>query len=168
MDKTINISVQNKVAMADGTIYICDNSDFLVEFDFDREWDAYEYKTAGFVHGTDHTDVLFAGNICRVPILTNINNFKIGVFAGDLSTSTPAIVYAKPSILCGMDRFPAPPSPNVYNQILAMLNDLSKTSEEEVRDIVEEILAENPGGGGEISGEVASDEDILELLKDTE
>ena len=35
MDKTINISVQNKVAMADGTIYICDNSDFLVEFDFD-------------------------------------------------------------------------------------------------------------------------------------
>lgn len=165
MDKTINISVQNKVAMADGTIYICGNSDYTVEFDFDREWDAYEYKTARFVHGNTHTDVLFAGNICRVPLLTNINNFKIGVFAGDLSTSTPAIVYAKRSILCGSDCFPMPPSPDVYNQILAILNDLDTTTEEEVRDIVEGYLAEHPGSG---SGEIASDEEILDLLKDTE
>ena len=168
MDKTINISIQNKIAMADGTIYICDNSDFLVEFDFDREWDAYVYKTARFVHGNDHTDVLFAGNTCRVPILTNINNFKIGVFAGDLSTSTPAIVYAKPSILCGMDRFPAPPSPDVYNQILAMLNDIGKTSEEDIIEIIEEYLAENPGAGGGNSAETATDEEVLELLKDAE
>lgn len=33
MDKIINISVQNKNAMADGTIYICGNSDFIVEFE---------------------------------------------------------------------------------------------------------------------------------------
>jgi hypothetical protein len=164
VDKTINITVVNKVAIADGTIYICDNSDFLVEFEFDREWDAYEYKTARFLHGNDHTDVLFGGNICRVPILTDINNFKIGVFAGDLSTSTPAVVYAKKSILSGSG-YPAPPSADVYNQILAILNGIDTPSEEEIVEIIEEYLAEHPSGGG---GEIATDEEVLDLLKDAE
>ena len=165
MDKTINVSVQNKIAMADGTIYICDNSDFLVEFDFDREWDAYEYKTARFLYGSTHTDVLFCGNLCKVPILSNISNFKIGVFAGDLSTSTPATVYAKRSIL-SVGGSPSAPSRDVYNQILAVLNDLDITSEEEIREIIEEYLAEHSGCG--VSGEYATDEEVLSLFKDTE
>lgn len=162
MDKTINVSVQNKIAMADGTIYICGNSDYTVEFDFDREWDAYEYKTARFQYGTSHIDILFAGNQCPVPILSNLYDFKIGVFAGDLSTTTPATVYAKKSILCSGGS-PQAPSMDVYHQILALLNDLDITSEEEIQAMIEESLAEHPG----VAGEVATDEEILALLKDT-
>ena len=163
MDKTINISVQNKIAAADGTVYICGNSDYLVEFSFDREWDAFEHKTARFIHGTTYTDQVFSGNLCPVPVLYNVTSFRIGVFAGNLSTSTPATVYAKKSILCG-NGIPADPSISVYSQIMALLNDLNETSLEEVQAMVEEYLAEHPAGG---TGEVASDEDILELLTDT-
>ena len=163
MDKTINVSVLNKIAAADGTVYICGNSDYLVEFDFDREWDAFEHKTARFIHGTTYTDQVFSGNLCPVPVLYNVTSFRIGVFAGDLSTSTPATVYAKKSILCG-NGIPADPSISVYTQIMALLNDLNETSLEEVQAMVEEYLAEHPAGG---TGEVASDEDILELLTDT-
>ena len=163
MDKTINVSVLNKIAAADGTVYICGNSDYLVEFDFDREWDAFEHKTARFIYGTSYTDQVFSGNLCPVPVLYNVTSFRIGVFAGDLSTSTPATVYAKKSILCG-NGIPADPSISVYSQIMALLNDLNETSLEEVQAMVEEYLAEHPAGG---TGEVASDEDILELLTDT-
>ena len=163
MDKTINVSVLNKIAAADGTVYICGNSDYLVEFDFDREWDAFEHKTARFIYGTSYTDQVFSGNLCPVPVLYNVTSFRIGVFAGDLSTSTPATVYAKKSILCGSG-IPADPSISVYSQIMALLNDLNETSLEEVQAMVEEYLAEHPAGG---TGEVASDEDILELLTDT-
>ena len=163
MDKTINVSVLNKIAAADGTVYICGNSDYLVEFDFDREWDAFEHKTARFIHGTTYTDQVFSGNLCPVPVLYNVTSFRIGVFAGNLSTSTPATVYAKKSILCG-NGIPADPSISVYSQIMALLNDLNETSLEEVQAMVEEYLAEHPAGG---TGEVASDEDILELLTDT-
>lgn len=164
MDKTINVTVLNKTAMADGTTYICGNSDFTVEFEFDREWDAYEFKTARFIYGNSHIDLLFSGNTCRVPVLSNINNFKIGVFAGALSTSTPAIVYAKKSILCGSGS-PKDPSQDVYNQILELLNGLDITSEEEIKTMIEEYLADHPSG--EISGECATDEEVLALLKDT-
>ena len=163
MDKTINISVHNKMAAADGTIYICGNSDYLVEFDFDREWDAFEYKTARFIYGTTYTDQVFQGNFCPVPVFYNLTSFRVGVFAGDLSTTTPATVYAKKSILCGSG-VPADPSINVYNQIMTLINDLSVTSAEEVRDMIEAYLAEHPASG---SGEVASSEEVLELLKDT-
>lgn len=163
VDKTINISVQNKIAMADGTIYICGNSDFIVEFDFDREWDGISYKTARFQYNNTHMDIVFAGNSCPVPVLSNINSFKIGVFVGNLQTSTSALVYAKKSILCE-DGIPAAPSRDVYNQILALLNDLDEPNKEEIESIVEEYLAEHPGS---VSGEFATNEEILALLKDT-
>ncbi len=163
MDKTINVSVQNKIAAADGTIYICGNSDYLVEFDFDREWDAYEHKTARFIHGTTYTDQVFSGNLCPVPVLYNITSFRLGVFAGDLSTTTPASVYAKKSILCDSG-IPADPPISVYSQIMTLLNDLNAASTEEVRAIVDEYMAEHPASG---SGETASDEEVLELLMDT-
>lgn len=161
MDKTINISILNKIAAADGTVYICGNSDYEIEFEFDREWDAFEYKTARFLHGTNHTDVVFQGSICPVPVFHNITNFKVGVFTGDICTTTPATVYAKKSILCGIG-VPADPTIAVYTQIIALLNDLNETSADEIRAIIEDYMEEHPA-----SGAVASDEEVLELLKDT-
>ena len=163
MDKNINISIHNKIAAADGTVYICGNSDYVAEFEFDREWDAFEYKTARFIHGTTYTDVVFQGSLCPVPVLYNLTSFRVGVFAGDLSTTTPATVYAKKSILCGSG-VPADPTIHVYSQIMALLNDLNETSADEIRAIIDEYMAEHPASG---SGETASDEEVKELLTDT-
>ena len=163
MDKNINISIHNKIAAADGTVYICGNSDYIAEFEFDREWDAFEYKTARFIHGTTYTDVVFQGSLCPVPVLYNLTSFRVGVFAGDLSTTTPATVYAKKSILCGSG-VPADPTIHVYSQIMALLNDLNETSAEKIRAIIEEYMAEHPASG---PGETASDEEVKELLTDT-
>ena len=145
LDKIINVAVLNKIAMADGTVYICGNSDFEVEFEFDREWDGIGYKTARFIYAKTFIDVLFNGTRCPVPVISNVTSFKIGVFAGNLSTTTPAQVFAKKSILCS-GGLPATPTADIYNQILDKLNDLDEASPEEIAAAVEEYMEQNPMG----------------------
>lgn len=113
----INISVENKIAEADGTLYVCDNSDFVAKFAFDAEWEAYENKTARFCYNNSYVDVVFTGNECPVPIISGTYFFNIGVYAGNLRTTTPARVPCKKSILCDTG-FPADPPNDVYNQIM--------------------------------------------------
>lgn len=123
----INVSVKNKIAVqTDWTRYICGNSDFTVVFDFDPEWQQFQTKTARFRYNGKHTDVIFTGNECQVPVITDTNDFEIGVFAGDLHTSTPAVVLCEKSILCG-DGAPADPAPDIYAQIMEKLNNLDET-----------------------------------------
>lgn len=121
----INITVENKIAIkADETEYICGNSDFVVNFNFDSEWEAYETKTARFSYNGSYIDVVFSGSQCTVPIIKNTYCFFVGVYAGNLHTTTPARVPCKLSILCGSDA-PSVPSDNVYNQIMDKLNSIS-------------------------------------------
>lgn len=128
-EKRINITVRDRIAKADRTVYICGNSDFTIKFDFDAEWQEYATKTARF-HSDDGTyiDVVFDGDVCTVPVLSNIYNFKVGVFAGNLRTTTPALVSAKKSILCGSG-VPAAPPDDVYSQIMELLNSAFKRIE---------------------------------------
>ncbi len=121
MKKTINLMVRDKVAVADNTLYICGNSDFSLEIDFDAEWNEFPTKTARFVYGGEYQDVVFQGNVCPVPVLSNVHRFYVGVFAGNLRTTTPAYVSAQRSILCGSGA-PAAPPDDVYNQIMELLN----------------------------------------------
>lgn len=118
----INIAVRKKIAKnVDETKYICGNSDFLIDFDFDAEWDAYGAKTARFIYGGKYQDVVFQGTKCGVPVISNTNTILCGVFAGDLHTTTPALIQAQKSILCGAGS-PADPPEDVYNQIMELLN----------------------------------------------
>jgi len=122
MKRTINVVIRDKIAAAsDQVIYVCGNSDFIINFDFDEEWNEFTAKTARFIHNGGFTDVVFEGNQCAVPIISNTHNIKIGVYAGDLRTTTPAYISAKKSILCG-GGFPASPVDDVYNQIMDMIN----------------------------------------------
>ena len=41
----INIKVKDKIAAGDGTLIVCGNSDYTVNFELDAEWDAYDKKT---------------------------------------------------------------------------------------------------------------------------
>ncbi len=144
MPRVINITVRDKLAVvADRTVYVCGNSDYTVHFDFDAEWDAYKTKTARFIFGSKYKDVVFDGNECPVPIISNAYGLNVGVFAGDLHTSTPAYVETERSILCGAGS-PADPDPDVYAQIMEKLNMIS----DDIGAAVEEYLEENPIEGG--------------------
>lgn len=124
MNKVIEISVQNRVAWQTNKVeYICNNKDFAINFTFDSEWEAVQNKTARFIHGGEHTDVMFTGNQCTVPYISDVTKMTVGVYAGDLQTTTPATVYCKKSILCG-GGLPADPTPDVYVQLMEKLNNM--------------------------------------------
>ena len=115
------ITVREKLASYTGNIpYICGNSDYLVRFDFDNEWDAYPQKTARFVWGSDYTDVMFEGNDCPFPLIESAMTVVVGVFAGNLKTTTGASVSACYSIR-SKHGSPAAPKPNVYDRIMETL-----------------------------------------------
>lgn len=120
----IDISVQNRVAwQTNSTDYICGNSDFVIGFIFDKEWNEFETKTARFIHGGEHTDIVFTGTECEVPKILNVKRMEVGVFAGDLYTTTPAIVSCRRSILCESG-VPADPTPDVYTQLMEKLENV--------------------------------------------
>lgn len=123
MDKTIQITVRNKIAVKTcETVYICGNSDFAVHFSFDDEWAAHTLKTARFIlNDGSFVDQPFSGDTCPVPILKNTFSFNLGVYAGNLSTTTPAYCPAKKSILCPGGT-PKDPEPDVYNEIIDLIN----------------------------------------------
>ena len=122
---TINIKVKDKIAKQVGNErYVCGNSDFTVEFEFDSEWDAYPTKTARFRYNGVYQKKVFTGNSCPVPVIFNAGAIAIGVYAGDLRTTTAAIVEARHSILDG-DSIHEDPPEDLYNQLLEELSKIA-------------------------------------------
>lgn len=117
----INIMVRRKKAADPVARIVCGNSDYKIAFNFDEEWAAHDEKTARFIWDGQYADVVFAGNVCDVPVITNTTMVAVGVYAGDLRTTTPALIHCDKSILCG-DGLPADPTPDVYAQIMELLN----------------------------------------------
>lgn len=98
----LHIDVANKVATCrkrDGNI-VCGNSDYQIKFSFDSEWNAYPKKTARFIRGGQFDDVEFTGDTCTVPIITNTDRVEVGVYAGNLKTTTSAVIGCTRSVLC--------------------------------------------------------------------
>ena len=118
---TINIRIENRIASSPEDVIICGNNDYLIQFDFDEEWDGYSVKTARFSYGGTYDDVIFEGNMVRCPIVQGVKILAVGVFAGDLKTTTPACILCEKSILCDGGE-PAPPREDVYAQIMELLN----------------------------------------------
>ena len=101
--KTLHIDVLNKIATyrsRDGII-VCGNSDYQIQFTFDSMWDEYDDKNARFIWNNQYIDVPFSGDICDVPVITDANEVTIGVYAGDIRTTTGATINCQRSILCG-------------------------------------------------------------------
>ena len=117
----INISIRERRADSPPDRIICGNSDYQIVFDFDDEWSAYPVKTARFSWTNQYVDVVFQGNTCQVPVLTDTIICAVGVYAGELRTTTPAWIGCDKSILCG-GGVPADPLPDVYTQIMELLN----------------------------------------------
>lgn len=127
---TINVTVRNRIATAQRwQCIICGNSDYIVDFDLDDEWNDMPNKVAVFVTNTRgnirHERVLFDGSTCGIPVLRGVNMVDIGTEAGDIRTTTPAHVKCE---ACITDRagMPQEPENNVYGQILAMTTDIAQ------------------------------------------
>lgn len=123
MGKILHVAVANKIAtycQRDGAI-VCGNSDYSIKFAFDAEWDAISVKTARFMYNGIAVDVPFEGDTVSVPKLRNTLLVTVGVYGGDLQTTTPAMIPCLKSILC-QDGLPPDPEPDVYAQIMALLN----------------------------------------------
>ena len=128
MSRKITIEIKNKIATC-LTLkpVVCDNKNYVCEFIFDEEWLEYSVKTARFVANHQSVDVVFEGNVCKMPPVSNAKVLWVGVYAGDLSTTTSAIVNCTPSILSG-NNVPAPPREDIYAQMLSMCDDAVKTA----------------------------------------
>ena len=119
--KEILIAVKNKIAMNLGNAtYVCANSDYRVVFDFDAEWEEHPVKTARFKYNGMYQEVVFSGSVCNMPVIRDARLIYIGVYAGNLQTSTPAVVHASQSILSG-DAAHDAPAEDVYNQLVALV-----------------------------------------------
>ena len=123
----ILIQIKNKIAVPLGSpVVICDNSDQEIVFLFDELWQAQPLKTARFrlirEESETYMDVPFSGDRVTMPVLQNVERVQVGVYAGDLHTTTPAEIPCAPSIRGG-DPVPEAPEVHVYDQILQLIND---------------------------------------------
>lgn len=128
----ININVKNKIATAaEDYIIVCGNSDYIIKFAFDDEWNEHNTKTArfGFTQNgvKKFIDVLFEGNVCNMPVLSNTTTVEIGVYAGDLHTTTPCMLSCAKSILCDGGT-PEEPPEDIYNQIIEKCDEAVSTA----------------------------------------
>ena len=128
MSQRITIEIKDKIATCLTELpIVCGNSDYVIDFKFDEEWNAHEVKTAIFVINGKSIEQVFAGTVCPIPVIQNTLITWVGVFAGTindgtLSTSTPALVKCAPCITDG-DKVPLAPPDDVYNQIIQLIND---------------------------------------------
>ena len=126
MSQRITIEIKDKIATCLTELpVVCGNSDYVVDFVFDEEWNEHDIKTALFVVNGKVTPQVFTGNECPIPVIQNTLITWVGVFAGTvddgtLSTSTPALVKCIPCITDG-DNVPMPPPDDVYNQIIGLI-----------------------------------------------
>ena len=117
----IKIKIENKIAKPLNNCVICDNSDYTVKFIFDEEWEKEPLRIARFIWNKQYVDVQFTGDTCEVPVVSKTNNLAIGVYAGDLKTTTPAILVCHMSIL-SEDVIEHSVTPSEYEEIMKLLN----------------------------------------------
>lgn len=129
---TIEILVREKIATnldPRGQTIVCDNSDYVVKFDFDEEWAALPEKTARFAYNRRYQDISFKGDKCVMPAIRNASSVEVGVFAGNLHTTTPAVIYANKSIRgCGCA--PEGPPYEIYDHIMEAVNEACNAANE--------------------------------------
>lgn len=121
----IDISIINKrPAVYGAPRIVCGNSGYNIQFTFDQEWANYTVKTARFVYAqggqAKYQDVVFTGESVEVPVLSNVREVLVGVYSGDLKTTTPARILCEQSILCSDPVHEEPPE-DVYNQLISLI-----------------------------------------------
>lgn len=130
---TIHINVRDRVpTITAGEDVISHNSDYVAEFEFDEEWQD-KIKTVYFVcEDGSYQAVVMDGNSCGVPMLDGEHRrIFVGVQAGAaekpsiLKTTRPCCLKVKDSIADYLGQPIPDPTPDVYEQIIAMLESIT-------------------------------------------
>lgn len=124
----ISVTVRERIAIINGAPEIvCGNSDYTAVFDLDDEWNAYPVKTMRIVWRDADSgknlsaDVLFEGNRAVLPPVYRTAQIQLGIYAGDIRTSTPVRIPCCAS--AGSNVHPEPDA-DVYAQLLALMQRL--------------------------------------------
>lgn len=151
---TIHITVRDRVpTITAGEEVISHNSDYVAEFEFDEEWQD-KVKTVYFVcEDGSYQAVVMDGNSCGVPMLDGEHRrIFVGVQAGAaekpsvLKTTRPCCLKVRDSIADLLGQPIPDPTPDVYQQIMALLEDIKQgeVSPEDIQKAVDNYLTENP------------------------
>lgn len=151
---TIHITVRDRVpTITAGEDVISHNSDYVAEFEFDEEWQD-KVKTVYFVcEDGSYQAVVMSGNSCGVPMLDGEHRrIFVGVQAGAakkpsvLKTTCPCCLKVRDSIADLLGQPIPDPTPDVYQQIMALLEDIKQgeVSPEDIQKAVDNYLTENP------------------------
>ena len=135
--------VKNKIIQLDKKTIPIDeppvsyNKGYEAKFIFDEEWDGL-VKTVRFVNGNKHKDVILENDSCEFPIDIMGSVVEVGVFAGDLKSTTSSYVVFLPSIL---EHFgiPVDPTPEIYMQVMRLIQEIKNDIEEDVDDDMEAL-----------------------------
>ena len=147
--KILHIEVRDKIArlVNQDEFLVCGNSDYEVHFDFDEVWNGHFAKTALFVFGDTTVDQPFTGNVCKGVEITKATKCFIGVFTGDIITTTKADVKCFLSIR-DIAKTPKAPEEDVYNKIIELINNIPIVS----------------GGGGIVEVDELPNDDISNTI----
>lgn len=112
-------------ASLEGKKVVSVNSGYVANFIFDEEWDGLT-RTVRFINDGDFIDVILDDtNSCKIPReVMKSGTLEVGVYAGDIQSTTPAKVSIIASILEEYGS-PAPPSEDVYSQIMDKLDEVN-------------------------------------------
>lgn len=122
----IPVTVREKHAAAPKNAEIvCGNSDISLRFDFDSAWDAYPLKTLCLRYESGgvslRRDIVFSGDSVALPAVYNTHEISVGVYAGNIRTTTPARIPCGCCITDG-ESVPYDPPPDVYSELLDFLS----------------------------------------------
>lgn len=128
----ITIRVRNRIAETVGSPeIICGNDGYNLLFDLDDEWSAQEIKTAR-IAWTDtfsgqprHTDVPFILGFAAIPAIADAYEVRIGLYSGNIMTTTPATV---PCVRCITDgeTYHEDPEPDTYAALIELLKRITQ------------------------------------------
>lgn len=142
-DISITVTDKRPVCTA-GTTVVCDNSDYIVHWDLDEEWSAYDTKTmrAIYMDGT-YSDTVFAGDSAALDPVPVPGYVQIGLFAGDIHTSRVVLLRALSSVRSASGA-PANPTPDVYDQLMELIKGMGSVDPDDIAKAVADYLAAHP------------------------
>lgn len=142
-DISITVTDKRPVCTA-GTTVVCDNSDYIVHWDLDEEWSAYDTKTMRVIYmDSTYADTVFTGDSVALPPVPVPGCVQIGLYAGDIHTSRMAFLRALSSVRSASGA-PANPAPDVYDQLMELIKGMGSVDPDDIAKAVADYLAAHP------------------------
>ena len=140
----LHVKVTEKTAYYTGPMPVCGNSDYMVEWELDQEWDDRQSKTMRVVFPDGrYQDTLFSGTSVALPAIPSPGWISVGLYAEGLQTR-PAEIRVLASVVSSSGT-PASPAPDVYGQLVALLD--KKISAPDPAGEVGQVLSSDGQGG---------------------